>query len=375
MINLVYERANKDAFDMLSAGTDMYNASDISALITNSVFPAILNKVGDSIIRGDIVDRNYANFKLPLSEYGAITEYLAANMVKAADASPVTTGTVVDDFVINNPDIKAIYSPKIVRANYPLTVNTERWLDAVDSKNIGNLSSMIAIAMQSLYDGITHDHDSFIPALFGSLFTNAPASSKKEIVKFVPGTTVVADYAKSIFSLLNKNIRDLTQWRRPDFNIMAAEMSDAKKDLALVFFDSPVGENGETILDIITSQLTIGPMARATALGEALGVSVYEMPSAGVLTNATARAYGLAGFPGMQTASIIGARTLPYPNLKFALVGKGALNVGLKRLQADSARSARGHFDQTWVQPSLQLSYGAGQAIFFSEVEVEPEGA
>lgn len=365
MINLVYERANKDAYDMLVAMADMYQADEIQDVISNQIFPAILNKVGETIIRSDIVDRNYSKFKLALKEYGAITEYLASNMVKADNASDVANGTVVEDYVVNNPDIQALYAPKIVRANYPLTINSERWLDAIDSNNPAALASMIAIAMQSLYDGVTHDHDSFIPALFGSLFTKSGAGSKKEIEIFVAEN--VAEYSKSIFALLNKAIRDMTQWRRPDFNMMGMEMSDAKKDLALVFFDSATGANGETVLDIITSQLTIGPAARAAALGDALGVDVYEMPAAGVLTNAVARAYNVPAFPGMQTANINGVRTEPFPKLKFALVGKGALNVGLKRLQTDTGRSVRGHFDQTWVQPSLQLSYGAGQAVFFSE--------
>jgi hypothetical protein len=365
MINLVYERANKDAYDMIVAMEDMYTSTDIQDIISNTIFPSILNKVGDTIIRSDMVDRNYSKFKLPLKEYGAITEYLASNMVKADNASSLTDGTIIEDYVVNNPDIQGRYAGKIVRANYPLTISTDRWLDAIDSENVSALASMIAIAMQSLYDGITHDHDSFIPALFGSLFTKSGTGSKKEIEIFTADN--VAEYSKSIFAILNKYIRDMTQWRRPDFNMMGMEMSDSKKDLALVFFDSPTGANGETVLDIISSQLTIGPAARATALGEALGIDVYEMPPAGVLTNATARAYALTAFPGMQTADVIGARTEPFPKLKFALVGKGALNVGLKRLQTDTGRSVRGHFDQTWVQPSLQLAYGAGQAIFFTE--------
>lgn len=370
MINLVYERANKDAYDLLVAGAEMADASDISELVTNSIFPTILNKVGDTIIRGDLVDRNYSNFKMPLSQFGAITEYLAANMVKAANASACTTGDVVEDFVVNNPDIKATYAIKNVRANYPLTINNEKWLDAVDSGNSQLLANMIAVAMQSLYDGITHDHDSFIPALAGSLYSASGESSKRIIPTFVDGTTKVEDYAKSIFAILNKGIRDMTQWRRPDFNLMGAEMSDSKADLTLVFFDNPIGANDETALDLIASQLNIGPLARATAIGDSLGVTVYEMPSMGILTNATARAYGLANFPGMQTANITGARTNPFPRVKCALFGKGALNVGLKRLQNDTARSVRGHFDQTWVEPTLQLAYGAGQVIFFEEEEV-----
>lgn len=368
MINLVYERANKDAYDMISAVQEMGSASDLGETITNSIFPAILNKVGDTITRSDLVDRNYSKFKLPLSEFGAITEYLASNMVKADNASATATGTVVEDYVVNNPDIQATYATKIVRANYPLTINSERWLDAVDSRNAGALAQMMGIAVQSLYDGVTHDHDSFIPAICGSLYSKVSATSKREIPAYVAGEE--AEYSKVIFAILNKAIRDMTTWRRKDFNFMNMEMSDSKSDLALVFFDEPVGTNGETVLDIITSHLTIGPMARAIALGDSLGVEVYEMPSAGILTNATARAYSLTSFPGMQTADIIGARTSPYPKLKFALVGKGALNVGLKRLQIDTGRSIRGHFDQTWIQPSLQLSYGAGQSIFFAEPAV-----
>lgn len=367
MINLVYERANQDAYDMIVAVTDMYSAEELSSVIANTIFPAILNKVGDTIVRSDMVDRNYDKFKLPLSEYGAITEYLASNMIKASNASSTVNGTAVEDYVVNNPDIQALYAPNIVRANYPLTINSERWLDAIDSNNAKALASMIAIAVQSLYDGVTHDHDSFIPAIMGSLYDQSPATALRTIPVYTGEN--IENYSKSIFAILNKSIRDLTQWRRKDFNKMGMEMSDSKSDISLVFFDSPIGENGETILDIITSQLTIGPMARAQALGDSLGVTVYEMPSAGVLENATARAYGVPNLPGMQTADIVGARTLPYPNLKFALLGKGALNVGLKRLQIDTGRSVRGHFDQTWVQPSLQLAYGAGQAIFFSEVE------
>lgn len=371
-INLVYERANKDAYDLLVAANEMATGSDLANTITNTIFPTILNKVGDTIMRSDLVDRNYDKFKLPLSEFGAITEYLVSSMVKAADASSTATGTTVDDFVINNPDIKALYAHKLVRANYPLTVNSERWLDALDNRNISTLASMIAIAMQALYDGVTHDHDSFIPALFGSLYSKATTAMKRNLPTFTGNN--VADYSKDVFATLNKAIRDMTTWRRPDFNYVGAEMSDSKADLVLVAFENPIAEGrDQTILDVITSQLNIGPQARAKALGEALGIEVYEMPSMGIIQNSVSRAYGLTGFPGMQTADMSsGTQTPPHPNVMFALCGKGALNVGLKRLQTDTGRSIRGHFDQTWVQPTLQLAYGAGQAIFF-EIPTEPE--
>jgi hypothetical protein len=367
-INLVYERANKDAYDMLSTLVTMDSGADLAEEITNSIFPTILNKIGDTISRSDLVDRNYDKFKIPLSEFGAITEYLASNMIKADNASATATGSVIQDYVVNNPDIQAIYATKLVRANYPITINSERWLDAVDSKSIVTLASMIAIAMQSLFDGITHDHDSFIPALFGSLYTSSPATAKR-IIPYFDGNDIEG-YSKTIFSLLNKAVRDMSQWRRADFNVMGMEMSDSKSDLVLVAFENPIGGNDETILDIITSQLTIGAMARAVALGASLGIDVYEMPSMGVIANSVARAYGITAFTGMQTADMsAGTHTPPQPKVMFALVGKGALNVGLKRLQNDTGRSVRGHFDQTWVQPTLQLAYGAGQAIFFKEAD------
>lgn len=368
-INLVYERANKDAYELLLAADEMASGSDLANTITNTIFPTILNKVGDTIMRSDLVDRNYDKFKLPLSEFGAITEYLVSSMVKADDSSGTATGTIVEDFVINNPDIKALYAHKTVRANYPLTVNSDRWLDALDNRNMSTLASMIAIAMQALYDGVTHDHDSFIPALFGSFYDNATANMKRNLPEFTGNN--VADYSKDVFATLNKAIRDLTTWRRPDFNYVGAEMSDSKDDLVLVAFENPIAEErDQTILDVITSQLHIGPQARAKALGDALGVDVYEMPSMGIIQNSVARAYGIASFPGMQTADMSsGTQTPPHPNVMFALCGKGALNVGLKRMQIDSGRSIRGHFDQTWVQPTLQLAYGAGQCIFFEVPE------
>lgn len=372
-INLVYERTNQDVYDLLVAGTEMSTAEDIGDLISNTIFPTILNKIGDTIVRSDITDRNYSKFKLPLSEFGAITEYLASNMIKADNSSPAATGTKVDDFVVNNPDIKALYSTKLVRANYPLTINSERYLDMVDNRDLRGLSSIVGIAMQSLYDGITHDHDSMIPALLGSLYSKSPDSAKRILPKY-DGTNK-EEYSKGIYALLNKAIRDLTQWRRTDFNIMGMEMSDSKNDLVLVSFENPVAENEGTILDIITSQINIGATARATALGNSLGIDVYEMPSMGIISNSVARAYSIPNFPGMQTVDMSkGIQTPPFPGVKFALVGKGAINVGLKRLQNDTGRSIRGHFDQTWVQPTLQLAYGAGQAIFFSEEgeEVEP---
>lgn len=371
-INLVYERANKDAFDMLSIATNaMQSGDDLGALITNTIFPSILNKIGETITRSDLVDRNYDKFKIPLSEFGAITEYLASNMIKADNAVSVENGAAIDDMVVNNPEIRATYASKLIRANYPITINSERWMDAVDGRNIAILASMIAISMQALYDGISHDHDSFIPALLGSLYEESPTSSKRKIPTY-DGTNV-ENYSKTVFAVLNKAIRDMTQWRRSDFNMMGMEMADSKDDLVLVAFDNSVGENGETTLDIITSQLTLGAMARAKALGEALGVDVYEMPSMGIIDNSVARAYGLPNLPGMQTANMTsGTQTVKYPNVKFALVGKGALNVGLKRLQNDTGRSIRGHFDQTWVQPTLQIAYGAGQAIFFEVDVLEP---
>lgn len=366
-INLVFERANKDAYEMLVVANEMSTGAELANAITNTIFPTILNKIGDTITRSDLVDRNYEKFKIPLSEYGAITEYLVSSMIKAADASPTTTGTVIEDMVINNPDIKALYASKLVRANYPLTVNSERWLDAIDNKNLSTLASMIGIAMQALYDGITHDHDSFIPALFGSLYSHVGAPSKRKLPSF--DGMDVEGYSKTVFATLNKAIRDMTSWRRTDFNYLGAEMSDVKSDLVLVAFENPVGGNDTTILDVITSQLSIGAQARASALGSSLGLGdVYEMPSMGIIENSVARAYALPAFPGMQTADMRnGTRTPPFPGVKFALCGKGALNVGLKRLQNDTGRSIRGHFDQTWVQPTLQLSYGAGQVIFFGD--------
>lgn len=364
-INLVYERANQDAFEMIQTAS-MSGASDIGDVISNVIFPTIMNKVGDTISRSDLVDRNYSKFKLPLSEYGAITEYLASNMIRATDATAVTTGTVVDDMVINNPDIQALYATRNVKANYPLTVNQDRWLDAIDSGNFAQLASMIAIAMQSLYDGISHDHDSFIPALFGPLYTKSLASAKRTIPAFTGSN--VEEYSKNIFATLNKAIRDMTSWRRNDFNFMGCEMADSKSDLVLVAFDNSVGTHDQTILDVITSQLNIGALARAKALGESLGVEVYEMPSMGIISNSVAQSYNVGSLAGMQMADMrAGTQTAPHPEVKFALVGKGALNVGLKRLQTDTGRSIRGHFDQTWVQPTLQLSFGAGQALFFTD--------
>jgi hypothetical protein len=366
-INLVFERANKDAYDLLVAANEMGTGAELSNVITNTIFPTILNKIGDTIIRSDLVDRNYEKFKIPLAEYGAITEYLVSSMIKAADASSTVTGTRVDDFVVNNPEIKAIYAHKLVRANYPLTVNSDRWLDALDNKNLSTLASMIAIAMQALYDGITHDHDSFIPALFGSLYEEATVSMKRKLPAFTGDD--VEGYSKEVFSTLNKAIRDMTTWRRKDFNIVGAEMSDSKADLVLVAFENPIATGkDQTILDVITSQLSIGAQARAAALGSALGIEVYEMPSMGIIEGSVSRAYGLPNFPGMQTADMSNSIQMPpYPKVKFALCGKGAINVGLKRLQTDTGRSIRGHFDQTWVQPTLQLAYGAGQCIFFED--------
>lgn len=366
-INLVFERANKDAYDMLVAANEMSTGTELASVITNTIFPTILNKIGDTFARNDLVDRNYDKFKIPLSEYGAITEYLTSTMIKADNASATTNGTVIDDFTINNPDIKALYATKLIRANYPLTVNSERWLDALDNSNLSTLASMIGIAMQALYDGIAHDHDSLIPALFGSLYSKVTATSKRSIPAYTG--TDVEQYSKDVFATLNKAIRDMTTWRRSDFNFIGAEMADSKNDLVLVAFDNPVADGkDQTVLDVITSQLSIGAMARARALGEALGIDVYEMPSMGIISNSVARSYGIAGFPGMQTADMsAGTRTAAHPNIKFALCGKGVLNVGLKRLQNDTGRSIRGHFDQTWVQPTLQLAYGAGQVIFFDD--------
>lgn len=372
-INLVYERANKDAYDILMAGNQMSTAAELGENITNIIFPTILNKIGDVITRSDLIDRNYSQFKLPLSEYGAITEYLVSNMIKAANSSPTATGSVIEDMVINNPDIRATYASKNISANYAMTIQKDKWLDAIDSRNMKALASMIAIAFQSLYDGIAHDHDSFIPALFGSLYAESKATSKRKIPKFTGAN--VEEYSKSIFATLNKAIRDMTKWRRTDFNYLNAEMADAKDDLILVAFDNNVDGRDQTVLDIITSQLNIGPQARAVALGSSLGLrDVYEMPSMGIISNSVTRAYGIASLAGMQTADMsAGIQTPPHPDIKFALCGRGALNVGLKRLQADTGRSIRGHFDQTWVEPTLQLAFGAGQVIFFSDAEDEGE--
>lgn len=368
-INLVYERANQDAYDLLKIATNaMAPGDDLGVTITNSIFPTLLNKIGETITRSDLVDRNYGKFKIPLSEFGAITEYLASNMIKADNAVNMENGSPINDMVVNNPDIRASYATKLIRANYPITINSERWMDAVDGRNIEVLSQMIAISMQSLYDGIAHDHDSFIPALLGALYEGSPEKAKRSIPAY-SGSDPEA-YAKKVFAILNKSIRDMSQWRRSDFNMMGMEMSDSKEDLVLVAFDNSISDDGETTLDLITSQLTLGAMARAHALGEALGVEVYEMPSMGIIDNSVSRAYSLPNIPGMQTADMKeGDHTPKYPNVKFALVGKGALNVGLKRLQNDTGRSIRGHFDQTWVQPTLQIAYGAGQAIFFEIAE------
>lgn len=374
-IGLVYDRANKDAYDMLvAAAGDVVSGDDLASVITTDIFPTILKKVGDVITRPDVADRRYSKFKIPLTEYGALTEYLISNMVRAADPSPITNGTVIQDMVVNNPDIRALYATHQTRANYPLTVNSDLWLDAVDKGNSSAMAAMIAIAMQSLFDGVAHDHDSFIPALFGTLYEKSKASSKRMLPAF-DGTNV-EQYSKSVFATFNKAIRDLTQWRRPDFNYPGAEMVDSKEDLVLVAFDNNIMTGlDQTILDVITSQINLGAMSRSTGLAASLGLGdVYEMPSMGIIPSTTARAYQIPALPGMQTADTqAGTYTKPYPNVMFALCGRGALNVGLKRLQNDTGRSIRGHFDQTWVQPTLELAAGAGQVIFFS-VPAEEDG-
>src|SRR5690606_795884 len=139
---------------------------------------------------------------LLFDEFGAITEYLVSSMIRADDPSPTATGTQVSDFVINNPDIKALYATATVRANYPLTVNSERWLDALDGQNYSTLASMIGIAMQALYDGVTHDHDSIIPALFGSLYAKATPTMKRNLPAFTGDD--VEGYSKEVFAMLNK---------------------------------------------------------------------------------------------------------------------------------------------------------------------------
>lgn len=365
-IGLVYDRANETIYDALVAATAAQSGADISSLIVNDIFPSVLNKVGDVITRPDKASRRYDRLKMPLSRFGAITEYLMSNMTKAANAERLKTGDVIDDHTVVNPEIIARYVIKNIKANYGLTLNADAWDDAVQEGDLKGIASMLAISMQSLYDGIDHDHDSFIPALVGSLYKDSPASSKRELPVFT--NTNLNEYSEEVFSVLAKGVRDMTQWRRKDFNIPGADMVDSKEDLILLSFDNPLGNGGTTALDVITARLTIGSLARASALGASLGVEVYEMPSPGVITTDVARAYGLPKLPGMQTADTgAGVPTYPYPKLRFALVGRGAINVGLKRLKADTSRSSRGHFDQTWVMPVLQLAYGAGQAIFFED--------
>jgi hypothetical protein len=376
MLNLVYERANREMYELLQSPDLMATGSDISSIISNDIFPEFLNKIGDIIIRGDLVERNYNFFKMPLSEFGALTEYIAASMTRADDMPVTTTGTRVDDFVVNNPLLKALYAIKLVRANYPLTIQNEKFLEMVDNRNNAGIAMLTGVAMQALYDGIEHDHDSIIPALFGALYAAHVTAPLADTIRQIPEYDAenVESYAKEIVAILRSAIRDLTQFRRPSFNLMNADMGDANNSLCLVCFDNPIVDGKRyTPLDIITSQFDVAPQARATTLGALLGIEVVEMPSMGILENSIARAYGIPNFPGMQTNIMTGTRTYPYPDIKFALCGRGALNVGLKRLQVDSGRSIRGHFDQTWVLKTLQLSYGAGQCIFFTDLVIPPD--
>lgn len=363
-IGLVYERANKQAYDALALAKAVVPGSQLAPLVTNEIFPSIVNKIGDTIIRSDKVSRVYDRFKLPLSEYGAITEYLLSNMVKAADSPKLQQGELVHDHVVSHPSILGRYSETNIRADYPMTITADRWMDAVEKEDIATMARMVALSSQSLYDGVRHDHDSWVPAIAGALYDQSPESSKIKIPDF--DGQDIEGYSKLIYAILTKAVRDMTQWRRPDFNIPGAEMADSVDDLVLVSFDNPVDETGTTILDMIGAQLNLGSLARAKAIGQSLGLTVYEMPSPGIITNQIARAYDYPNLPGMQTADMsAGVPVKPYPNLRFALIGRGALNVGLKRLLVDTTRSSRGHFDQTWVTPVIQLAFGAGQAVFF----------
>ncbi len=366
-IGLVHERVNKEVYDRLTQGVPIRDGSQLSDLLTNDIFPTIINKVGDYIRRPDVPTRNYTRFKRPLSEVGAITEYLMANMTKADDAVSLVTGEEVHEYVVNNPDIQARYAVDQVRANYPLTLGGEKWLDAVDNMSLSTVANLTGIAMQKLYDGIEHDHDAMIPAMFGPLYAGRTSAQVRELPAYTGED--IETYTKTVFAALTQGVRDMTQWQRQDLNGAGVDMVDSVGELTLVSFSNPAGTTGTfTVFDIIGSQLAVGAVSRATGLANYLGIgAAYEMPSPGLIPNSIARAYGFPNFPGMQTADMrAGAQTPPYPEVKLALVGVNALNVGLKRTRQDSNRSARAHADFLYILKVIELMQGLGQVLFFT---------
>ena len=370
MSNL-YERANKNLYDLLNAPDLMANAGNITKILANDIFPTFIPKIGDVIARGDNTTRNYSFFKIPLSQFGDMTEYLASNMIRPADSVAGKNGDVINDFVINNPDIRALYAQTVVSANYPLSIQDDKLMDLIDRNDTAGIARHVAIAMQCLQDGIEHDTDMLVPALAGVLYNAHKEKLPKSIFTLDNldelSAANITNYSTKLVATFKNAIYSLGTYRKKEYNLMGCDMADSLDNLCLVCFDNPINSNTSlTAIDLLESFFEVAPQMRASGLKSILGCEVYRMPSAGVVTADIQRAYGLPNFGGMQTADMSNANyTRPHPELMFALVGRGAFNVGLKRLISDTTRSSQGHLTQTWIQKSLQLAYGAGQAIFF----------
>lgn len=377
-LSTLYESANKKMYDTLVALKGVQTGAQIDEDMVNNLLGGMLNRVGDTIVLQRASALKYPHFQKPVSEYGAVTEYIGTKLVKPMDMLEPTQGSVIEEFIVNNPDYKVGYVSDRVKATFLVTTTDQRWKDAVDGGNIGRLAQLTAMAVQSLYDSVTEHMNGIVPIAFGAFWEKVPAQCKVQIPKIAGSTR--ENYLIDIISLLRANIRKLG-YTSSKYNLMGADINSRPEDLVLIVFDTPLSTasnySGYTSYDLITSQIKYSPISRASGLQESLGIAdIYEMEALGMGTGSVARQYASTGLIGQQIANMSNnVMTEAYPYVRFALVSKDALNVGAKSIRTKTTSSARADLDFHYTHIDLEVGFGTGNIIFFhEEIPTPPAG-
>lgn len=379
VIGTLYEKASKEMYNKLQdiKGLQKGEVLDLSASV-NEMLGGMLNVVGRTVILSRTSKLQYPDFQIPVSEYGNLIEYIGTKLLRPQDVNPHNTGDAFHTSAINNPKFITRYISDIVRGKYNVTTGDQRWLDAINKKDEKRIANLTGQAVQSLYDSLIELQNDLVPALFASLYEKVKTEKSNAIWKIpsIADSTDIKEYSIVLNAQIKKAVR-LLSYTSSDYNLLGADVNSKKDDLILVaFHGDDVSAYGvdTTLLDVITSQGNLGTLSRAT-FEESLGLNkIVEMKAMGIGQSTIPRDFDLPALIGMQTEDIDQSTvTTPYGKVRFALVSKGMLNVGLKYFKAKTEYSASEDINNIYVHFQMALEYGAGQVIFFEDNEVESE--
>jgi len=379
MFNPLYKQLNNLAYTRLSQFSTFDGTSITNTELQNELFNTMINGITAVISERNVSERGYDPFQIPVSPFGSLIKQLGAKLVRADDPVSLAEGTTWTDFARNPQNLIANYTGTITESNYPLQIDLRQVQRLASVNDMAGVADIYAQAYHMLWESIRHDHDLMVPYMIGWLATQQ--QSKWVTIPPAPAITAsptdIQSWGIQLTAQINAAVRNLTDFRSPDFNLLGADSIASRQDLVLVAFYDPTAGTVNPA-DILRAYIALSAQPNVSNIAQAFDVGAFiEMPYIGDITlssdgtaaNNLPRANGLSAFPGMQTSEMVnGVPVFPIKGVKFGLLQIGSINVGHKNLLPSTQRSARGHVDMTWVLTERQI-WGGGpfQSVFFTD--------